>query len=224
MDTFETLDHLLIIGPEFALKFLVASLCGGAIGMERETTGKPAGLRTSIVVCLGSMLFTQMSAAIGQASGGDGGRIAAQIVSGIGFLGAGVILHERRGGVKGVTTAAMIWLIAALGMMIGGGYLITAMAVTAATVLMLLTLRRLEIRVRRQHARRASFIIRDDPNSRQYVAALIGSYDDNIEDFMIAGGEEGHVRVSFTFIGASSERRELMQGLYRLPGLVMKQG
>lgn len=221
---FETLDQLLALGPEFALKFLVAVLCGGAIGMERETTGKPAGLRTSIVVCIGSMLFTQMSMTIGQMSGGDGGRIAAQIVSGIGFLGAGVILHERRGGVRGVTTAAMIWLIAAIGMMIGGGYMLSATAVSAATVFMVLSLRRVEVRLRRRRARTYHFIIRDDRASRQYVAAIVESYDTEVENFSIKAAEEGHVRVSFRFIGANSERRELLRGLYRLPGLRMAEG
>lgn len=219
METLETLEHFLRAGSQFALKFFVAVLCGGAIGMERETTGKPAGLRTSIVVCLGATIFTQMSIIMAGDTGGDSTRIAAQIITGVGFLGAGVILHERRGGVKGVTTAAMIWLMASLGMMIGAGYLVSAIAVTAASVIMLLVLRRLENAIHRWQARRYCFSIRDDLHSRRRVAALAASYEDHVEGFSIAAGENGTARVTFRFIGTNNERRELLRDLYRVQGL-----
>ena len=129
MGVFETIDQLIRLGPEFALKFLTAVLCGGAIGMERETTGKPAGLRTSIIVCIGSMLFTIMSTELGKLYGGDGTRIAAQIVTGIGFVGAGVIMRERSGTIRGLTTAAALWCMAAVGLCVGFGlYLLSLWA------------------------------------------------------------------------------------------------
>ncbi|MGB7537038.1 MAG: MgtC/SapB family protein [Anaerolineales bacterium] len=104
--------------PEDLLKIILAILAGGAIGLEREFRYKAAGFRTLIFICVGSALYTIFSIRIGQ--GSDPGRIAAALVTGVGFLGAGVIL--RHGGrVIGLTTAATIWFIAALGMGFGAG-------------------------------------------------------------------------------------------------------
>jgi putative Mg2+ transporter-C (MgtC) family protein len=99
---------------------LVAVVCGAIVGLEREKREKPAGLRTLVMVCLGSALFTMISYAFGTTTG-DTGRVAAQIVTGVGFLGAGVILHGRSV-VTGMTTAATIWATAATGMTVGVGY------------------------------------------------------------------------------------------------------
>lgn len=219
MENFETFEQLLRNLPEFGLKFLVTILCGGALGMERETTGKPAGLRTSILVCLGSMLFTEMSFQMSEVYGGDSTRIAAQIVTGIGFLGAGVILHEREGGVKGVTTAAMIWLLAALGVMIGAGYILSGMLITTATVVMILVLRKLEIGIHRRRAREYSFFIHDDDESRQRITSLLGFYDENVSHISFGRGKDNEVTLTFRFSGPNSERRQLMSGLYQVKGL-----
>ncbi len=99
---------------------LTSVICGALVGAEREKQEKPAGLRTLILVCLGSTAFTMASYAFTTATG-DAGRVAAQIVTGIGFLGAGAILHGS-GFVRGMTTAATIWAIAATGMVVGIGY------------------------------------------------------------------------------------------------------
>ena len=99
---------------------LVALFCGALIGLERQRHEKPAGLRTLILVCLGSAAFTMAGFAFTSKTG-DSGRVAAQIVTGIGFLGAGVILHPR-GTISGATTAAAIWVTAAIGMLAGAGY------------------------------------------------------------------------------------------------------
>ena len=99
---------------------LVALACGAIIGTEREKREKPAGLRTLILVCLGSAGFTMAGFAF-TSNSGDSGRVAAQIVTGIGFLGAGVIMHPR-GTISGATTAASIWVTASVGMIAGAGY------------------------------------------------------------------------------------------------------
>lgn len=99
---------------------LTSVVCGAIVGAEREKREKPAGLRTLILVCLGSTAFTMASFAFTTTTG-DSGRVAAQIVTGIGFLGAGAILHGA-GFVRGMTTAATIWAIAATGMVVGIGY------------------------------------------------------------------------------------------------------
>lgn len=105
---------------------VAAILSGGIIGSERERHEKAAGMRTIILVCLGASIFTMAGFAFTSTTG-DSGRVAAQIVTGIGFLGAGVILHERHN-VSGMTTAATIWVTAAIGLTIGAGYALAGFA------------------------------------------------------------------------------------------------
>ena len=131
-------------------KLLLATILGGAIGLEREMAGKPAGLRTNILICIGAALFTQLSVDLARvgftATGqpyGDTTRIAAQIVSGIGFLGAGAILHGE-GAVVGLTTAATVWVVAAVGAAVGAGAFIDAAGGTVLIMLVLVGLRPLE--------------------------------------------------------------------------------
>ena len=115
---------------------LLALLLGGLIGWERERHARPAGLRTHILVCVGATLLTQIS----ESFGANGDRIAAQVVTGVGFLGAGTIIREGTSGlVHGLTTAASLWAIAAVGMAIGYGGLYAELG-TVATVIILFTL------------------------------------------------------------------------------------
>jgi putative Mg2+ transporter-C (MgtC) family protein len=107
---------------------LMAVVCGIIVGTERQRREKPAGLRTLTLVCLGSATFTMMSFAFTSTTG-DSGRVSAQIVTGIGFLGAGVILHGKHV-ITGMTTAALIWMTAAIGMAVGAGYAIPALGLS----------------------------------------------------------------------------------------------
>jgi len=141
--------------PSFDLfiKLLVSTVLGGAIGFEREIAGKPAGLRTNILICVGAALFTHLSIHIAQIGFtpdgrpyGDTTRIAAQIVSGIGFLGAGAILHAH-GAVVGLTTAASIWVVAAVGSAIGAGAYVEGIGTSVLIVLVLVGLRPVERRL-----------------------------------------------------------------------------
>src|SRR6267143_5089463 len=103
-------------------KLSLAIVLGGAIGLEREIAGKPAGLRTNILICVGAALLTHVSVAITTIPErvGDPSRLAAMIVSGIGFIGAGTIM-QTRGTVTGLTSAATIWVVAAIGIAVGEG-------------------------------------------------------------------------------------------------------
>jgi putative Mg2+ transporter-C (MgtC) family protein len=124
----------MILMPEDLLKLLLAILAGGLVGAEREFRDKAAGFRTIIFICVGATLFTMLSLKIGE--GIEPVRIAASVVTGVGFLGAGAILRESRR-IMGLTTASTIWLAAALGMAIGGGYyLLAGCAVLAALVVL----------------------------------------------------------------------------------------
>jgi len=138
--------HLIPTG-EMLLRLLISALLGSLIGLERETHGRPAGLRTHTLVCLGSTLFTFCSYAIA-GPGNDPGRITAQIVTGIGFLGAGTIIHEGSI-VRGLTSAASIWTVAAIGVAvgIGGQMLYVAIACSLAVIVVLHLVARLEKRL-----------------------------------------------------------------------------
>ncbi len=128
-----------VIGEvELVVRIVLSLLLGGLIGLERELGKEPAGLRTHMLVSLGATLFTIMSFSIG---GAEPERIAANIVVGIGFLGAGAIFKEQDR-VKGLTTAADLWVIAAVGMAIGLGYYFMAI-VSTAFVLAILVAKRL---------------------------------------------------------------------------------
>jgi putative Mg2+ transporter-C (MgtC) family protein len=139
------------------MRLLLASALGGLIGLEREVHGRPAGFRTHLLVSLGACLFTVASIEFyrffGNFSGTmpvgvDPGRIAAQVVTGIGFLGAGAIIKERAS-VRGLTTAACLWVAAAVGLACGSGMYAAALVVTILAVVSLLLLKRVENRLRR---------------------------------------------------------------------------
>jgi len=110
-------------------KLLLAALLGGLIGLEREAKHRPAGLRTNLFICVGAAMFTLLSDQLAGAHTGDHTRIAAQIIPGIGFIGAGSIIHARGDLVTGITSAATLFVVASVGMAVGGGlYMIAAFA------------------------------------------------------------------------------------------------
>jgi putative Mg2+ transporter-C (MgtC) family protein len=122
----------------------MAVLCGGILGLERQLRGKPAGIRTSILICLGTVVFIRFGALIsGGSDDGDPARTLGQVVNGIGFLGAGVIFAEQ-GLVKGMTSAAVIWMLAGIGAAIGVGYYAQAVALTLTATAVLVGVQRLE--------------------------------------------------------------------------------
>ena len=104
------------------LRTMLAMVLSGILGYEREKRHRPAGFRTYLVVCLGSTLAMMVGLYVAQYTGGDASRIAAQVISGIGFLGAGTILVTRQNQVRGLTTAAGLWSMACLGLAIGAGF------------------------------------------------------------------------------------------------------
>lgn len=128
----------------FIVRMLVSIVCGFAIGLERKSRSKEAGIRTHAIVCLASCLFMILSKYLtaplfsdisGNSFDGDATRIAAQVVTGIGFLGAGIIMY-RRDVMHGLTTAAGVWATSAIGMAIGGGFIVTGVCATAIILLL----------------------------------------------------------------------------------------
>lgn len=133
---------------DLALKLGLAVLMGGAIGLERQIAGKPAGLRTNILICLGSALMMDLSMNLIGPDGrvGDPARMAAQVVTGIGFIGAGTIMQSK-GNISGLTSAATIWTVAAIGLTIGAGFFVEGLGATAMVLIVLLVLGQLEHRL-----------------------------------------------------------------------------
>jgi putative Mg2+ transporter-C (MgtC) family protein len=140
-----------ILRLDLLVKLALAVFLGGIIGFEREINGKPAGLRTNILICVGATLLMDLSTRIGLIDGhriGDPARIAAQVVSGVGFLGAGTIMHSQ-GMVTGLTSAATIWVVAAIGMTVGAGFYIEGVGAGLIVTFVLAGLGGLEHWVRR---------------------------------------------------------------------------
>jgi putative Mg2+ transporter-C (MgtC) family protein len=145
---FESWDQLGAILPAFMVRCGAAALCGALIGLERESKGKPAGFRTNILICLGSAMYMAVGLLIvneGGEAASDPARIAAQVVTGIGFIGAGCIIQER-GRVVGLTTAATIWVVAAIGILAGAGFPLVAFIASSMVLLTLTVLGAVEKR------------------------------------------------------------------------------
>lgn len=130
------------LNVEFWVRVGTAFFCGSIIGLERQIRGKPAGIRTSVLICLGTCIFVVLGTAFAGPDA-DPTRVLGQIVTGIGFLGGGVIL-TREGIVLGVTSAAVIWMLAAIGAAIGFGWTEAALALAAVTVGILIGIELLE--------------------------------------------------------------------------------
>ena len=132
----------MITAEDIVLRILAALILGGIIGLERQYHDKPAGFATNTLICAGSALFTLLSISSAFNYGGDPARIAAQIVAGVGFLGAGSILREGNK-ISGLTTAAGIWLVAAVGMAAGYGEILMASIATLFVLILQLFIRKL---------------------------------------------------------------------------------
>jgi putative Mg2+ transporter-C (MgtC) family protein len=148
----------MILTLDIVWKLLLSLLVGGLLGAEREYRSKSAGFRTLTLICLGATIFTIISQVIGGAGNPD--RIASNIVTGIGFVGAGVIFKgDTTSKVNGITTAAMIWVTAALGMAIGAGYWLTALVATGMVFVVLYVFSLLEDKIDRANQLRKYRIV-----------------------------------------------------------------
>ena len=141
---FESVADLARLLPVFLVRCGVAAVCGGLIGIERELKDKPAGFRTNILICLGASIYMAIGLLV-PAEQVDPTRIAAQVVTGIGFLGAGCIIQSG-GHIHGLTTAATIWVVAAIGIVSGAGYPVLALIASLIVIVTLAALRRFETR------------------------------------------------------------------------------
>lgn len=206
----------------FGPRILYAILCGGIIGLEREIKNKAAGIKTNMLICLGSALFTMMSVFISSGiSGhsGDPGRLAAQVVSGIGFLGGGAIIQSR-GTIIGMTTAATIWVVAALGVVVGLGYGPMALVLSICVVVVLEGTTRLE----RMFFERTSVfvceIITEEGSAtiRKQVTQSLERCELHLEDFdLTKRGELSQMRIAYR--GQLADHKKFVLGLWSMAGV-----
>ena len=207
------------IAADDLFKLLLALVLGGLIGWERELYDKPAGFRTNTLICVGSTLFTIFSLKIGTIPGTDSARIAAQIVSGIGFLGAGAII--RRGeAVLGLTTAATIWFVASIGMGVGAGYYVISSIGTALALAILLLFRKFETVVDRFHTTRTYHVIlsADDDAVRELSLAL-----DSCELRVLGSKQvksENRYVYEITLTGRKAKHNPLLEKLLKSPTVI----
>jgi putative Mg2+ transporter-C (MgtC) family protein len=196
------------------VRLMLAAFLGGIIGLERELKRKPAGLRTNMFICFGSAMFTILSNELaGEWGIGDHTRIAAQIIPGIGFIGAGSILHDK-GGVSGITTAATLFVVASIGMAAGGGLYLEAIF---ATMLIYLALHLLGILERQLNLKplRMNYIIVSEKTADDLVAEVNSILEDQGKEMqamrLSRSGEKE--KLAFRVDGTRSEHKELMNRL-----------
>lgn len=203
------LDQLVV-----ASKLLLAMVCGGAIGLERELSRKAAGLRTNVLICVGATLFMIVSRHIGNgAPYTDPARLVAQVVAGIGFLGAGVILQSR-GSITGLTTAATIFVVGAIGITIGDGMFGLAVFSTLLIIGILVVLRRVERAViLRKRMFHYTLTTHDPSELLENLLNLLEKEHLHLEDFEVKtlSRQEHQVRVSV--VTSLDGNRRLLQNL-----------
>ena len=215
-----TLELLQFFGP----KVVYAILCGGLVGMERELKNKPAGIKTNILICLGSALYTSigvlMAASYADSNHyGDPSRLAAQIVSGIGFLGGGTII-QARGTILGLTTAATIWLVAAIGICIGIGHAEIAVVTSVIAVLVLIITNIFEDRVLGRSITFAAEIVVSDPDGKVRLAINQALAQNNLvmDDFDITSQGADTV-LQCKYNGHRADHKKFILDLWSTPGI-----
>ncbi|PYS04807.1 MAG: hypothetical protein DMG15_18215 [Acidobacteria bacterium] len=204
--------------PAIPLRLLLAAVLGGLIGIEREIRDKPAGLRTNILICVGSTLFMSLSTQVAQLLGGDPTRIAAQIISGIGFLGAGAVLHSH-GFVLGLTTAATIWVVAGVGMALGSGMYLVAAFATAMSLVTLYFLSFIEDKIQGRRSYSYALVVTD-------LNQALTSIHKVLQDSSVAAAsfnfkkKSGHYRVWFNLLIPRETNVKIIQRLSEVPEII----
>lgn len=210
-------------------RLLLASLLGGLIGLEREVHGRPAGFRTHLLVALGACLMMIVSEFFslkyGQQSSDlvirlDPSRVAAQIVVGIGFLGAGAIIKEGRA-IRGLTTAACLWVVAGLGMAVGIGLYLPALMVTAIALLSLLVLKNVERLLQKDQYRILFIETTELPGFREKMKALLASRHLEVVEFTVEKDlVAGEARYTLTLAKCGGcDRDALIDAIVELSGV-----
>lgn len=183
---------------EVTLRLVVAVILGGMIGLERESHGRPAGFRTHILVAVGSTLIMIVSAygfqELGEGISFEPGRIAAQVVSGIGFLGAGTILREGAN-IRGLTTAASLWTVAGIGLSVGIGLYYPAVIAAVIVVLTLIFLNKFEFG---SSAKIIRIITSNQPGQLSHIYTVLAKFNFKINNINLFNDPSGNSNIEIT--------------------------
>jgi putative Mg2+ transporter-C (MgtC) family protein len=199
---------------EMVLRLILSAIIGGAIGIEREASNRPAGFRTHILVSVGSTLIMLVSA-YGMGESADPARLAAQVVSGIGFLGAGTILRTGSH-IKGLTTAASLWVCAGIGLAIGAGFYLGGVVTAAIVLLSLVALGNFEVNVLRGANKLVRVTATDRAGLIGDIGTVLGEYNISIRNVTIddiKDDDEGSGKIEIKFYVKKPINLNL-QGLY----------
>lgn len=217
-DIFQLLEPQAAMVSRIGARLIVAAILGGIIGLEREAAHKPAGLRTNISICFGAALFTILSGVLASEFPGDHTRIAAQIIPGIGFIGAGSILHSR-GSVTGLTTAATIFVVASIGMAAGGGLYMLAIFSTIVIFAALHFLAILETRFNLKSGFHCFAVVGGAADEVITEINRILDEDKRIMQTVEVSRTNGDFKVHFTVEGTRHELADLFEKLRRSPAI-----
>jgi putative Mg2+ transporter-C (MgtC) family protein len=194
------------------VRLVLAAILGGIIGLERELRHRPAGLRTNMFICLGAAMFTILSDVLAVEHLGDHTRISAQIIPGIGFIGAGSILHSR-GLTTGLTTASTMFVVASVGMATGGGLYMTAIFATGVVLIALFSLGHLEL----------TFNLKTLLTTYEVTGASVEEISQEVNRILehrhrmmqnvVSGSTSQHIRLQFDVSGSNREQQEMLRDL-----------
>lgn len=205
---------------EYLARLLLAAVLGGVVGIERSLKRRPAGLRTNMFICFGAALFTILSEVLADGfSAADRTRIASQIIPGIGFIGAGSILHDR-GSVTGLTTAATIFVVASIGMAAGGGLYVLAIFGTVLIIFCLQLLGALERQLNLKPLVMRYSVVTGHVAEEvtEQINAVLEEHDKEMEGMKLIKVDGGK-RIAFRLEGTRSEHEEILAALRKIPGL-----
>jgi len=214
---------------EFLGRLVLAALLGGVVGLEREIHGRPAGIRTYLILSLGTALLMVLSEYLlvayhskypGLGLQGDPGRIAGQAITGIGFLGAGVIIRYKDT-IRGLTTAACVWLVCSVGLAVGAGFYVMGVAVTLMTLLALIGVKAGERRMRKDWFEDLEVVSTDLPGQITLMKSLITQHGfEVIGSALSRDAEKKELKATFQVkVRAVLPQREILQDLIELEGV-----
>ena len=215
-----------MIAPEqIILRLLIATILGAVVGLERERLEWAAGLRTHALVCVGAALFMIVSSfGFADALGSsdvvlDPSRVAAQVVSGIGFIGAGTIIL-RREIVRGLTTAASVWAVAAIGLAVGGGMYLAALVATVLALVILAVVKPIEWRIfRHRRARQVSLTADVQEISLSEIKTEIEAADLRLDRLVVRSGDSPEAERVEVYLARGSSEEKLLSLMESLRGL-----
>lgn len=230
ISTSNKLLQILLIGGmhmisqwEVILRLLISAFFGGLIGMEREINNRPAGLRTHVLVSLGACLIMMISM-FGFNGEGDPARLAAQVVSGIGFLGAGTILNKGNA-IRGLTTAASLWVCGGIGLAVGNGYYVGAIGTSLIVLFTLISLGLLEKRIFKKKYKVLIVQCEEKPGKIGEIGQTFGKHNVSIKDIKIYNDGDvddglGSIEIHFAVKIPRNFLKELFHDdLLKIPGI-----